>query len=443
MKKITLVLGGIRSGKSYFGEQKVLFYSDNPVYIATSIPFDDEMKYRVEIHKARRKNNFSATYEEPVNLLKVFKNLENDTVCIVDCMTLNLSNRLLEKSELFDKKSKIGISDFISKDDKYLKDIFQIINKKNLNIVFISNEVGTSPVEMNKMGRYFQDLQGRWNRLIAEYSDEVYFVRAGIPQLIKKNSVKPFRVSAPSYLLPTGYVENVTYLIDKVDDIQLLLFDSTTDDELFQKDKYMISTLKYLTEETGKTFTVHMPTSPKIFDEKGFEKRLKNSLDMINLLSELKNIKSYTFHYDLPDNKIFEDLSSAQKEEIDNKYISLFEKILHKYPDIDISFENVSTPISTLDNVVKKCGISYCIDIGHLIFQNRKINEIEPRLHKTSIVHYHGTKKLESGKLKDHNEIVYDKKIFKILEKFHGILTIENYHKLKFEKSLKSLNEYY
>ena len=71
MKKITLVLGGIRSGKSCFGENKILYYSDNPVYIATSIPFDDEMKERVDIHKARRKDQFAETYEEPYIVIQI------------------------------------------------------------------------------------------------------------------------------------------------------------------------------------------------------------------------------------------------------------------------------------------------------------------------------------------------------------------------------------
>ena len=429
MKKITLILGGIRSGKSVFAENKALFYSDRPVYLATSIPFDDEMKYRVEIHKERRKDSF-INHEEPYDITGVLENLYNETV-LVDCMTINLSNILLNEGEEPDLKK------LIETGDRYIDKIKDVIIKNDLNVIFVSNEVGTSPVLINKLGRVFQDLQGRWNRKFAEVSDEVYFVRAGIPQLIKKEPVRKFRIGAPSYLYPTGYVENVSKLIEFVDDIQILLFDSRKDDPLFRNDTIM--TLDYLKSYSDISYTVHMQTKPSLFKE--FDKRLENSIYAIEKLNQL-NIKSYTFHYDLPAGKLFSKLSDEELKCIDEIYINFFNAIKEKFPDINISLENTGTPLSHLDKVVESTGISYCIDIGHLLFRGFNIDEIKSRIDKASVVHFHGINKFK-GKEKDHMEVKYDKKIFRYLEKFEGILTIENYHPALFDKSIRIISEYF
>ncbi|NIM10929.1 MAG: hypothetical protein GTO45_02990 [Candidatus Aminicenantes bacterium] len=429
MKKITLILGGIRSGKSHFAEQKAEFYSEKPVYIATAIAFDEEMKLRIAMHRQRRGVRYE-TVEAPYDITGPLDRLKDRTV-LVDCLTLNLSNRLLANEEHME------LEELIESDEAYLEDIHEIITKNNLNVIFVSNEVGFAPIEINKLGRYFQDLQGRWNRIMAWYADEVYMVQAGIPTLIKKKNLFPFRVSAPSYLLPTGAIENVTYLMDKVDDIQLLAFDSTAQDPLFKKDTLM--TLEYLAKESGVTYSVHMPVKPKLFDH--FEKRLDAACFIIEKLSCLR-ISTFSVHYDLPDGKKWQGLKQEEKRGIEDTYIKFFNALKGKFPGIDISLENTETPLSALDRVVSGCGISYCIEIGHLLVQGWDLAEIESRLEQASVVHLHGWEERE-GKRQDHRPITYDRKIFKLLESYRGILTIENYHKLLFEKSLEVLGEYF
>ena len=166
MKKTTLVLGGIRSGKSHFAEQRALYYSGRPAYIATAIPFDDETRDRIDLHRQRRRNRFEV-FEEPLDITAILSTLQ-DRVVLVDCMTLNLSNRLLKRSE------ETSLAQMIDEDDLYLENIQRIITDNHLNAIFVGNEVGLSPVEPNRLGRYFQDLQGRWNRILAERADDVY-----------------------------------------------------------------------------------------------------------------------------------------------------------------------------------------------------------------------------------------------------------------------------
>lgn len=429
MKKITLILGGIRSGKSYFAEKKAEFYSEKPGYIATSIPFDSEMKFRVAQHKKRRGNRYELI-EAPYDLTGPLGRLKDRTV-LVDCLTLNLSNRLMATEECMD------LEKLIETDENYLKGLYEIINKNNLKVIFVSNEVGAAPVESNQLGRYFQDLQGRWNRIMAGYADEIYLVQAGIPTLIKKENIFPFKISGPSYLMPSGYIENVTYLMDKVDDIQLLLFDALKEDPLLKKES--LTTLEYLAKDSGITYSVHMPVKPEL--TAGFKQRLEGAYSILEALNRLK-ISSYTFHFDLPDGVAWEKVTKDEIQSIEASYINFFRALKEKFPGVDLSLENTETPLSALDRVIGECGISYCIDIGHLLVQGRDLAEIEPRLHQASVVHLHGWEE-KNGKKQDHRPVLYDRKIFKLLESFTGILTIENYHKLLYKKSLKLLREYF
>lgn len=432
MKKITLILGGIRSGKSVFGEQKAEYYSTRPVYIATSIPYDNEMKERVCIHQERRTCKNYQTIEEPYDIRVPLKKLKDRTV-LVDCMTVHLSNRMYQAGD------DLALSQFIEQSDTYLEDIQQIIKDNRLNVIFISNEVGLCPVEMNKLSRHFQDLQGRWNRKIAEFSDEVYFVTAGIPQLLKKKSVKPFKTGCPSYILPTGYIENVTFAIDHVEDVQLLLFDSEKEDPLFKEETIM--TLDYLARDGELTYSVHMHTSPQIFDEKGYQNRLEKAVKAINKLKSLP-ISGYTFHYDLPDK--IERITARKKEELDQLYIRFFTELkerLGAYSPV-LTLENTSTPLFWLDRVVEETGISYCIDIGHLRHKGMELDDIKDRLENTRIIHIHGIEKTQE-KHRDHRALNNDMEAFRYLENFKGVVTIENYHKKLLFHSLETLNRYF
>jgi sugar phosphate isomerase/epimerase len=225
--------------------------------------------------------------------------------------------------------------------------------------------------------------------------------------------------------------------MDKVNDIQLLAFDSPPQDPLLKKETLM--TLQYLAKESGITYSLHMPVKPKLFAD--FDRRLDTARVIVEKLNPL-NISSYTVHYDLPDGKKWQGLGEEEKRGIEDTYIKFFDALMGKFPGIDISLENTETPLSGLDRVVSECDISYCIDIGHLLVQGWDMEEIEPRLKQASVVHLHGWEEKE-GKRQDHRPIRYDRKIFKLLESYRGILTIENYHKLLFNKSLEVLKEFF
>jgi len=429
MKKISLVLGGIRSGKSTFAEKRALLYSPKPVYIATAIPFDREMKDRIELHRYRRGDDFRV-YEEAQDITGILKDLKDDTV-LVDCLTLNLSNRLLAKGD------GLNIKEFLPESEQYLNSIFEIVHQNRLNIILVSNEVGLSPVQVNDLGRIFQDLQGRWNCFIADCADDVFMLEAGIPRILKKRGIASFKIGAPSYVIPAGYIENVTYLLNKVENVELLLYDSMPDDPLFKNDT--LSTLAYLQQGAGVGFTAHMQVKPNICDAS--EERLRLSIETIKKLNQI-NVSAYVFHYDLPGSLNWGELLSEDKKNIEDNYIRFFKNMKKRFPNIICALENTSTPLSALDRVVDQSGITYCIDVGHLLAQDWDLSEIDSRISRTSVLHLHGHKR-ENDKIIDHQSIDFNSLIFGKLESYTGILTIETFHPHFFKKSLDILKDYF
>lgn len=432
MKKITLILGGIRSGKSCFAEQRAIMYGGKPVYIATAELFDAEMAARADLHRRRRGSRFELI-EEPRDLTIPLSRLKNRTV-LVDCMTLNLSARLLEA----ERENGFTLENLIHDDEVYLERIHELIRRNNLNVIFVSNEVGCAPVEANRLGRYFQDIQGRWNMKLAQIADEVFLVRAGLPECIKKNKLFPFRVSAPSYVLPSGYIENVVYLQDKVDDIQLLAFDALPEDPLFQRET--LRTLRYLARDSHLTYSVHMPVAPTVFDD--MEKKLAVASAILEKTGELGNVSAYTFHFDLPPGEVWKTIPSGMLSRGETLHLEFFWALKKRFPEAPITLENTQTPLSALDRIVQGAGLKYAADIGHLDVQGWDMEEIPSRLEQSAVVHLHGWELLD-GQKTDHRAVQLESRVFGWLESFRGVLTVENYHKTLLEKSLKILSDYF
>jgi adenosylcobinamide kinase / adenosylcobinamide-phosphate guanylyltransferase len=172
MGKILFVLGGARSGKSSYAVDLAKSQNKKTAYIATCIPYDDEMNERVRLHKEERPSGW-ATFEEPSNLTHLFKDLDSKfEIVILDCITLFITNLMQNGLNESDIKDKINEMMTILKDVSY-------------NSIIISNEVGLGIVPDTPLGREFRDIAGRVNQIIAKYADEVVFVAAGIPLKMK------------------------------------------------------------------------------------------------------------------------------------------------------------------------------------------------------------------------------------------------------------------
>lgn len=186
MGKIILVTGGARSGKSTYAENLVRAYGDKVMYIATSIPFDDEMKDRVKKHQHRRPQSWG-TFEAYKDLQRVFKNQNEDfDIILLDCVTIMVTNLIFDfvgdDIETFDSNALDNLEQFIMKE---ITEFLEAIDTHPSHAILVTNEVGYGIVPDNKLSRVFRDIAGRVNQYIASKANEVYLVVCGIPVKVK------------------------------------------------------------------------------------------------------------------------------------------------------------------------------------------------------------------------------------------------------------------
>lgn len=181
MAEIILVTGGARSGKSSFAENLALKLGNGrAAYIATAQIFDDEMAYRVKLHKARRKINW-ANYEAPFDADKILPNI-NKKVILFDSLTMYLTNWLLTKN-LDDENI---FSDF----ENFMEKLLAAAEKSCATVIFVSDEVGAGIVPENKLARIFRDMLGLANQKIAAQAVKVFLSVAGLAVDIKNLAEK-------------------------------------------------------------------------------------------------------------------------------------------------------------------------------------------------------------------------------------------------------------
>ncbi len=179
MQKI-LVLGGCRSGKSAHALQLAQGMGASRVFVATCVPQDDEMQDRVDRHRRERGNTWS-TLEVPLELADAIRiHSASSEVILVDCLTLWLSNLLMETQDVRRIRQRID-------------GLAEAVKAAPSAVVLVSNEVGAGIVPENRLARCYRDLAGWTNQAVAAACDRVVWTVAGIPVTIKP----PFRNTAP------------------------------------------------------------------------------------------------------------------------------------------------------------------------------------------------------------------------------------------------------
>ncbi|WP_187428954.1 Bifunctional adenosylcobalamin biosynthesis protein CobP [Roseobacter fucihabitans] len=168
LPKLTLVLGGAASGKSLWAENHLLTNCLEPVYLATSRIFDDEIKMRIEVHKSRR-NDPWRTCEADLDLSPVLFGLKPDQGVLIDCATMWLSNQMLDGCDLTDAQSAL----------------LDAVATCRAPVIIVSNEVGHGIVPDNALARAFREAQGRLNIALAAQANVAVMVTAGLPTVLK------------------------------------------------------------------------------------------------------------------------------------------------------------------------------------------------------------------------------------------------------------------
>ena len=129
MRKITLILGGARSGKSVFGEKLALNKDSKPIYIFTAQSFDEEMDDRIRVHKDRRKKQSWQDVEATINLPAAISELsKKEKVILVDCLSLWLTNLILNERNI----------------DRDIAEFLNALEKSPGDVILVSSEVAVS-----------------------------------------------------------------------------------------------------------------------------------------------------------------------------------------------------------------------------------------------------------------------------------------------------------
>lgn len=173
MKQIILVLGGCRSGKSRHAlEMAEALPEKKKFFAATCVPQDEEMKLRVQQHREERGAHWQAV-EEPVALWEMLADCSRtDSVVLIDCLTLWVSNLMTENE------------DFTHVQEKTAR-LVDALKSAPGSVVLVSNEVGAGIVPENRLARAYRDAVGWVNQTVAAAADRVVWTVAGIPVTIK------------------------------------------------------------------------------------------------------------------------------------------------------------------------------------------------------------------------------------------------------------------
>jgi len=167
MARVSLILGGARSGKS--ARALALAAAPPHVFIATAEALDDEMAARIRQHQAERGPDW-ALAEAPLDLAPAIRTHAGAGVTLlVDCLTLWLSNLMHHERNV----------------EAETAALIAAMDRAAGRIVLVSNEVGMGLAPMNALGRDFRDAQGRLNQRVAAAADHVEFVAAGLPLVLK------------------------------------------------------------------------------------------------------------------------------------------------------------------------------------------------------------------------------------------------------------------
>jgi adenosylcobinamide kinase / adenosylcobinamide-phosphate guanylyltransferase len=166
--RLTLVLGGARSGKSRYAESLITALPPPWLYVATAEAHDGEMAERIADHRAQRAAGWQ-TVEAPHDLARALASAPPGAAILVDCLTLWLSNRMLADADIDAETGRFEAA----------------LDSRAHPVVLVANEVGCGIVPDNALARRFRDLQGRLNQRLAAQAGRVVLVVAGLPLFVK------------------------------------------------------------------------------------------------------------------------------------------------------------------------------------------------------------------------------------------------------------------
>jgi adenosylcobinamide kinase/adenosylcobinamide-phosphate guanylyltransferase len=174
---VRFILGGARSGKSRYAQELAASLGRRVLYVATAEALDEEMNSRIEAHKKSRPPTWK-TLEAQTDVAKAISSEIGDAdVVVLDCLTLLISNLRGEDSADIETWEKRMTSE--------LETLISLMEVTPSHFIIVSNDVSLGLVPPSTLGRAYRDILGVANQMLAKHAEEVYFMIAGIPILLK------------------------------------------------------------------------------------------------------------------------------------------------------------------------------------------------------------------------------------------------------------------
>jgi adenosylcobinamide kinase/adenosylcobinamide-phosphate guanylyltransferase len=171
-KTVTLVLGGVRSGKSCWA-QELAGKFERVAYVATAQARDEEMREKIRRHREDRPTHWQ-TLEEPLELSRVLiDHGAKFDLLLIDCLTVFVSN-LMDAAQ----------TDAASM-ERRLDGFLEALRTVPATVILVSNEVGSGVVPPYPAGRRYRDALGELNQRVATIADNVVLMVAGLPLALK------------------------------------------------------------------------------------------------------------------------------------------------------------------------------------------------------------------------------------------------------------------
>ena len=250
----------------------------------------------------------------------------------------------------------------------------------------------------------------------------------------------PFRLGCTSYVYPDAILPNVRKMASMVDDIELVLFQSS--DYCNLPDKVTIKELAKLADDYGITYTVHFPIdrkagSPDVQERRAFVKQAREIIDLTFPLNPF----AYLLHFEGVDGSA----PGKQKDEWIKAAGEVSSAILeHSMLDASkICVENLGYPIQWHAAIADSHRFSYCLDMGHLwLYGHDWKKECAKYLDRTRVIHLHGVSECKDHiSLKKNNLDVIKQFISMVLKKYCNVVTLELFNQQDTFESMDLLEE--
>ena len=257
----------------------------------------------------------------------------------------------------------------------------------------------------------------------------------------------PFRFGTTSYIIPADIIPNVEFLKEKVDDIELVLFESDEFSNL--PSAADMQKLADIARESSLTYSVHLPLDVYLghIDRNERDRSVRKCLRIIELTRNLPK-SAYVMHFEAGQGIDINGFSSEENTLFVEALRDSIAKLLSSTDEASSTFcvENLNYPFELVWPVVEESALSVTLDVGHLEYYGFPTAlYLERYLHKAKVLHMHGT--LER---KDHHSLALMKPealnlVMKALAEDNAIervMTLEIFSQDDFNSSCTALQRF-